>query len=462
MEAANIFVPIALVAFVPIAFAALARLGPRRGVLASLLGGWLFLPSIDGWFDLPLLHTKAAFVPAVVLLASFVLDFNRWRAFRPRLLDAPVALWCAVPFASSLANGLGAYDGLAVALQTTLSWGAPYFLGRLYLGDPRGLTDLATSLVTGALVYVPLCLWEIRMSPQLHRIVYGFHTFGFFGVAVRFDGFRPSVFMSDGLMLGMFMTSATLSAVWLWRTGARRAIAGLPLSSVALVLTVTTVLCKSTGALVLLGVGLAVLECTRWLRTPVLVLILLATPAAYCTARLSGWSGEELVTLSRQAVNEDRAGSLHFRLLNEDMLIEKARERPILGWGGWGRNRVYDEEGNDISVTDGLWVLAFGMTGLVGLASLMIVLAIPAILLVRRFPARHWGDPRMAGPVALAVVLLLWAVDDLLNAMTIPTYPLMAGALVSFSTLPWRVRRVRARPTSLPAARAGPAESYAR
>ena len=88
MEAANILVSIALGAFVPVVFACVAWLGPRRGVPASLLGGWLFLPSFDGWIDVPLVHTKSAFVPAVVLVASFVLDVRRWRGFHPRLLDA--------------------------------------------------------------------------------------------------------------------------------------------------------------------------------------------------------------------------------------------------------------------------------------------------------------------------------------------------------------------------------------
>ena len=83
-----------------------------------------------------------------------------------------------------------------------MTWGAPYLLGRLYFSEPAALRDLALATVSAALAYVPFCLWEIRMSPQLHAIVYGLQPFGF-GQAIRFGGYRPSVFMTHGLMLGM-------------------------------------------------------------------------------------------------------------------------------------------------------------------------------------------------------------------------------------------------------------------
>jgi hypothetical protein len=435
MEAANILVSIALGAFVPVVFACVAWLGPRRGVPASLLGGWLFLPSFDGWIDVPLVHTKSAFVPAVVLVASFVLDVRRWRGFHPRLLDAPVTLLCVVPMASSLANGLGAYDGFAAAFHTTLSWGAPYFLGRLYFGEPRGMSDLAISLVASALVYVPLCLWEIRMSPQLHRTLYGFHTFGYFGQSIRYGGFRPVVFMSHGLMLGMFLATSTLVAFWMWRVGVRRKILHLPLSRACALLGLTTVLGKSTGAIALLVVGIVALESTRRLRSGTLVAILLAVPAIYCGARLSGWTGEDVIEFVAKTLNEDRAESIQFRMHNEDMLIAKALQQPWVGWGGWSGARVHDEDGNDISVTDGMWIIALGNTGFVGLAALLVALALPVAALVFRYRARHWADPRMAAAAALAASLQLWAIDDLFNSMMSPLYPACAGALVSFVSL---------------------------
>ena len=36
------------------------------------------------------------------------------------------------------------------------------------------LRDLCLSIIIGGVIYLPLCLYEIRMSPQLHSIFYGF------------------------------------------------------------------------------------------------------------------------------------------------------------------------------------------------------------------------------------------------------------------------------------------------
>ena len=69
----------------------------------------------------------------------------------------------------------------------------------------------------------------------------------------RLGGYRPRVFLSTGLELGMWMTCSTLSAFWLWADGTIRRLWGLPFGWLVLGLFITTVLCKSSGALVLLA-----------------------------------------------------------------------------------------------------------------------------------------------------------------------------------------------------------------
>ena len=211
---------LALAAFVPLTFVAFSALGARRGALTALLAGWLLLPWYDNVLHVPILSGKRLFVPAVVFGVSLLVDGRRWRRLRPGWLDLPVLLWCASQAAASLTNGLGAYDAYQATQEAFLVWGVPYLLGRAYLGDPAGVRDYAVGLVVAALAYTPLALWEIRMSPQLHRAVYGFSTIVNFGQAMRFGGYRPNVFLSHGLMLGLFMATSTLVAWWLWRTGA--------------------------------------------------------------------------------------------------------------------------------------------------------------------------------------------------------------------------------------------------
>ena len=441
MGGSNSIVPLALIGFFPFALVCFIVLKPRRAVLVSLFVGWLFLPVFESGYDFPLLHHKAMFVSAVVVLASVLFDGGRWLAFRPRLIDLPMALVCFSPFFSSLANGLGPYDGGSAVFDSSMTWGAPYLLGRLYFSEPEAVRDLALATASAALAYVPFCLWEIRMSPTLHAMVYGLQPFGF-GQAIRFGGYRPSVFMTHGLMLGMLMACGTLVAVWTWRTGARTELWGVPMGWVCAVLVVTTLLTKSTGAIALLLIGLIILEAAKRLHSSVPILFLLAVPPMYCAARVQGWTGKPLVYLSQEVVNEERAASLDFRIVNEDLLIVKALQRPWLGWGRWGRARVYDESGKDISVTDGLWILALGSTGLVGLASLLVALALPGLLVVRLSSGRHWGHLWLAPAAALAVVGALGAVDDVLNAMVSPVFPAIAGSL---GGLYWAVRTARRR-----------------
>jgi hypothetical protein len=449
MGSPNVLVPIALVLFFPAVYLVRRTLGPTRGVLASLLGGWLFLPSFSASvLDVPLLGSKVAFVPTAVLIVSVVSDWRRWSRLRPHGVDLAAAVISLGPFATALSNGLGLYEGASALLEAFCSWGTPYLLGRVYLGKPRASRRYALWLVAAALVYVPLCLWEIRMSPQLHRVVYGYRAAGSFVQAVRYGGYRPSVFMAHGLAVGTFMATGTLIAYWLWRSRAAVRVAWLPLGWSTVLLAATTVLVKSTAAIALLAVGIAVLEGMRLVgrRLPILLLTLL--PAAYCAARISGWTASELVEATRR-FDRDRAQSVQYRIVNEGILLEKAEQRPWLGWGRFGRSRVYDEDMRDVSVTDGLWIIALGVSGRLGLISVGSMLLLPVLLLLRRFPARHW-DRSALGPIAaLAVATVLWVLDCLLNAMNGPLFPAMAGSMVTFL----QYTRERAGSGTIPAGR---------
>ena len=62
------------------------------------------------------------------------------------------------------------------------------------------------------------------------------------------------------------------------------------------------------------------------------------------------------------------ARMLPLTLHNPTPLLEVG-ERPLIGWGGYGRNRVTTETGETISITDSLWSIVMGMYGFVGLAA---------------------------------------------------------------------------------------------
>ena len=423
------FAHIVMIAWIPLVIGLFAVMPARRAVIASFLCAWLFLPMIG--YDLPGLpdYTKMSATCVGVLLGVALFDGARLLSFRARLIDLPMAAWCLCPFASAISNGLGAYEGISAVLANAITWGLPYLIGRLYFSDQAGLRELAIGIFIGGLIYVPLCLFEIRMSPKLHQMVYGFHQHSF-GQTLRFGGWRPTVFMQHGLMVGMWMAAAALIGLWLWMTGAVKRLWNIPISWLVLGLLATTVACKSTGAVALLVIGAAALLAAGKLKTLLPVLCLLAVPPAYMALRASGaWTGESAVALVSDAVGADRAQSLDTRFRNETMLADKALRRPVFGWGRFGRSRVYDRTGEDISVTDGLWIITLGESGLAGLAAFTAIFLVPPVVLLRRVPARRWGSAAGAPIVAFCMLAIIYTIDNLLNGMVNPIFTLAVGGL---------------------------------
>jgi hypothetical protein len=372
--------------------------------------------------------TKVTVTSLAVAMGVVLFDAARLMTLRLSWLDLPMAVWCLCPLASSISNGLGAYDGASAALTQTLTWGAPYVIGRLYFGDAAGLRELAAAIVIGALMYAPLCLYEIRMSPQLHRMVYGYHQHSF-NQTYRFGGYRPTVFMQHGLMVGMWMSMAALLAAWLWKSGAVRTLVRVPFWMMAAGLGVVAIMCKSLGAAALLAGGLAALFATSLARTRLAVAALVLAAPGYLVARIAfDWNAQQVVDVA-MAINADRAESLAGRIENEELLKRRAEERLAFGWGGWGRSRVYDDEGEDITTTDSQWIIAFGQTGMVGLVALTAAVLLPPAVLAARLRARAWSNTVAAPAAGLAVVLILYSIDNLLNAMVNPVFILAAGGL---------------------------------
>jgi tetratricopeptide (TPR) repeat protein len=148
-----------------------------------------------------------------------------------------------------------------------------------------------------------------------------------------------------------------------------------------------------------------------------------------------------LVTLLRDSVNEERASSLETRLVNEDALIKRALESPLLGWGGYSRNLIKTESGRILSIIDGWWIITLGTQGLVGLTAMATTFMLPQILFYRRVPAKLWFEPAVAPATALVVFVGLNMIDNLGNAMPSPVYMVAIGGLMGMATVVIPTRR---------------------
>ena len=435
---------LALFAWVPIVLLLFAALPPRRAVVAAFVGGWLFLPifSIDLVGIPP--FSKVSASAYSVLLGAVLFDSSRLTTYRFRWFDIPVVIWCFTPLASSVSNGLGVYDGLSACLSEIVLWGIPYYLGRVYFSDWEAIRELAIGVFIGGLIYMPFTWAEMRLSPQLHKWVYGYHQHQF-AQTIRDGGYRPMVFMQHGIACAMWMTAAAIVGVWLWATGAIKQIATIPVYILSPLLVITAAMCHSAGALVLLVAGLGTFLWVRWYQNALPLLAMMLFIPGYVTLRASGtWNGDSLVGFSQKAFGDDRAKSLQHRLDAENLLTQKALRQPWFGWGRWNRNRVYDpDNGKDLAVTDGLWVIVLGTTGWVGLTSITLVILMPSMLYWARCPPRWWMHPMAASGAAFAVLLPLHMLDNLWNAMLNPIYVLMAGAMMGLGAA---ARHAQARP----------------
>jgi hypothetical protein len=426
-----------IVAWIPIILVIFNLFPSRTAALISFVGGMLFLPQGAG-FRLPLIPDYTGVVATCygIIIGILLYDFERITNFKFHWVDLPMISWCLCPAFSSLTNGLGAYDAATAVLSNTTVWGLPYFIGRVYFNNLSGMRELALIIIKGGMIYVPLCLFEIRMSPQLHYFIYGYYAHGSgIAQAIRLGGWRPMVFMQHGLVVGIWMMTVTIVALWMWKAKALYSLWGFPFLWLLLSLVVTFVLIKSSGALLLLIIGVGILYISQWRQTRLPLLILVGSICFYLWLAVTGSINHDaIVSWMSHFFSYERVGSLQFRFDNENLLREKAFERLIFGWGGWGRSRVYQESWDgeivDVSVTDSLWIIVFGEHGLVGLISLFSALLLPVVYFAGfSYPVKTWFSAKVAPAGALAISLALFVINCLLNAHFLPVYPTISGAL---------------------------------
>lgn len=416
-----------------VALVLFSTLPARRAILIIVLGGWLFLPVAS--FNLPGLppYNKLIATNLAAFLGAILVDARSWRGLRLTVWDAPMIAWLIVPFVSAISAKGDAYDGLSAVLEQLLQWGLPYALGRVYFSDRVGVRELAMGVVIAGLVYAPLCLWEIRMSPRLHLQLYGMRQHNMFGQARRLEGWRPMVFMQHGLAVALFMAAATVTAFWLAVSRSWTRLWGLPAWAYVLLLVVTTVLCKSMAAVGLMFVAMGALVALRVPRMRLGLVVMAVIPMVYIGLRASGaWDGSQFISLA-EAISETARDSITTRVESEDAFLSKLGGSRLFGFSrsGW---KVLDKNGNLAAIPDGLWIISAMRTGLVGVVALYATFVIPPLLALRRMTTMA-AATSLAGPqAALAAVLLMFANDCLLNAMLNPIFPLIAGVLVAFGT----------------------------
>lgn len=416
----------------------------RKAIVWSILAGFLLLPVGTG-FDAPgIPNMDKTLIPNLSILAwSTILARHKIIVIpSSKILVSLTMLYVLSPFLTMLNNqeqlqlsvsslpGMTVYDAVSMVAEQLIQL-LPFLIGYSSFKTESDIRDILKAIVMAALAYSILILWEVRMSPQLHTQLYGFFPHSF-SQQVRDGGYRAAVFLGHGLVVAIFVAMATVAALGLWRNRIR--VFGLPGIVYTAYLLAIMILCKSLGALVLaVIIGLS----TYLLRYRTIITILSISGlivVAYPALRGAGLIPIDRIAAMSAEISSDRAASLQTRIDNEEILLEKAAQKPLFGWGGWGRGRIYQTDWSgkydkDITVTDGTWIIIISIFGWAGYIATFGILAYPT---ARAFRYRR-QFAKFPSFVILLAVLVTNLFDLLPNSSLTPITWLIAGALAGFT-----------------------------
>jgi hypothetical protein len=318
------------------------------------------------------------------------------------------------------------YDALSAVVGQFIFL-LPFFLGRQLLRNSTDNEEILRVLAMAGLIYSLPMLFEVRMSPQLHTWVYGYFPHSFAQQA-RDGGFRPVVFLGHGLVVAFFAMTTAVAAAAFWRT--RTSILRLPAAGITAYLGAVLFLCKSLASFVY---GAVLVPMVRFAKPQLQVRVAMVFAAivfSYPLLRSADLVPTGMMLDAAQLVESDRADSLKTRLEQEQRLLEHASRRPLFGWGRFQRNRVFSvEDGKDVSITDGRWIITLGVYGVFGFVAEFGLLA---LIVFRAASALRLAKP--AGDriylAALSLIVAINMVDLLPNSTLSPWTWLLAGALL--------------------------------
>jgi len=321
--------------------------------------------------------------------------------------------------------GLSHYDALTYVVDQVM-FVFPIFIGRKIFRTYENQVQLFKFLVVAGLVYSFPILLEVRLSPKFNSLVYGYFPHSFIQQK-RQGGFRPIVFMGHGLWVAFFMVVVAISASAL-RASAKN-ISKLSSGYIGIYFLIILILCKSIASLVY---GVFSVFIIKFLSPKIQVkisVLLVLLALTYPTMSIMKIFPHQMISEFSESIDQDRAQSLMFRFDNEKILLEHGLMRPYFGWGGWGRNRVYDNlTDEDITVTDGRWIITFGKFGWFGFISEFGLIAISVFgvnSVINKIESEK--EVRLLAAHSLLIGVIL--IDQLPNATLAPWLWLLVGGL---------------------------------
>lgn len=319
---------------------------------------------------------------------------------------------------------------ISMTIEDSVRYLLPFAVGQLLVQSRDDAVVFLKAYAYACVLYVPLMLWEGLMSPQLHRMVYGYHALDF-GHNMRGGGFKPVVFTGSGLGLAMleFVGLASALAMHRLKEPIKPALsAGLAAAIIFFALSVS----RNVGVMLYAFVAIPMLLFTGARAQVRLAWVLAFVFVTFPISRAKDWFPADDIIAYATARSPERAESLAMRFDNEKLLIDHTQNKPYWGWGSFGRNRKYDPySGRDISVTDGEWAIHYSVRGGIGVISWFWMMALPvfwASRLIKRVANRE--DLIVLGAMTLTAAIN--AVDLLPNSSFTMIPSIYSGALAGY------------------------------
>lgn len=410
-------------------------LPPLKAIVYGYLAAMTLLPT--GTLPLDVCPDIDKWQMTGVGLTLGLLLFQPQRLSRLRLIlpDYCLLTFVVCTGVTSVVNGLGPYDAVSSAFRMFLRYAAPYFLIRTAYRDERDVLWLCQAIIVAAALYAILAVWEFRMSPQMHRSLYGY-SFQGWREHYRHGFYRPLLFFEHGIPLAFFFASTSVLAIWLWSRNALKAVRSLLLPRGALVIlpTVGTLVSMTYGAYAAWGASVLSLLAIQRFQWRYLALVPALAAVGWSALRYTGQINvQSLIDVAYARLPTTAAESFEYRVIADDSLLARARQAQWLGWGGWGRNRIgaVDKWDQPVAI-DALWVDTVGKYGLVGLGLLYAWFIGSIVRGVSRLAGLAHPGARAAA-TALAVMAGLDLINWQFNGFINPTVLFGIAMLVNVS-----------------------------
>jgi hypothetical protein len=401
----------------------------------TIVGGYMFLP-VATVFDFPMIPAVGKDVISAIAAfigCKFIKNENITLFGVNTVQKLIISLLLFIPLVNVFFNsepmfdgwawipGLTLYDAISQMLAQYLTF-LPFFIAVSIVKSRDDLEKIVRLLVVAGLIYSVVVLFEIRLSPQLHTWIYGFFPHNF-GQQMRGDGFRAVVFMGHGLLVAIFCFVCVCAAAIQVKIGSpKEKIRNI---CIFIYLVLIVVLQKSVGAI---GLSFLIAMSILFLHNSqqkIVIKLLIAIFFLYPTLSILNLIPYDAIIAFISDFSPERAHSTDYRFTNEIELMQHAYQKLFIGWGSYGRNALWN------SVTDGYWIIIFGVYGSIYFYALFALFTMGALKGISKHATKNQQLVYLGLSLILAGVLF----DQIQNASLGSSWLWFLSGILSSPTL---------------------------